>query len=81
MPNEKQKQFHTLVVEDNNIYIVKRQHILGEILNKLNTLIEYNHILEELVYDNQDILENLLSTMEKEKNHNPSLDHDSHVKF
>lgn len=78
---KKQKQFHTLVVEDNNIYIVKRQHILGEILNKLNTLIEYNHILEELVYDNQDILENLLSTMEKEKNHNPSLDHDSHVKF
>ena len=78
---KKQKQYHTLVVEDNNIYIVKRQHILGEILNKLNTLIEYNHILEELVYDNQDILENLLSTMEKEKNHNPSLDHDSHVKF
>lgn len=78
---KKQKQFHTLVVEDNNIYIVKRQHILGEILNKLNTLIEYNHILEELVYDNQDILENLLSTMEKEKNHNPSLDHDSHVQF
>ena len=78
---KKQKQFHTLVVEDNNIYIVKRQHILGEILNKLNTLIEYNHILEELVYDNQDILENLLSTMEKEKNHNPSLDHNSHVQF
>lgn len=78
---KKQKQFHTLVVEDNNIYIIKRQHILGEILNKLNTLIEYNHILEELVYDNQDILENLLSTMEKEKNHNPSLDHDSHVQF
>lgn len=78
---KKQKQFHTLVVEDNNIYIVKRQHILGEILNKLNTLIEYNHILEELVYYNQDILENLLNTMEKEKNHNPSLDHDSHVQF
>ena len=78
---KKQKQFHTLVVEDNNIYIVKRQHILGEILNKLNTLIEYNHILEELVYDNQDILENLLNTMKKEKNHNPSLDHDSHVQF
>lgn len=78
---KKQKQFHTLVVEDNNIYIVKRQHILREILNKLNTLIEYNHILEELVYDNQDILENLLNTMEKEKNHNPSLDHDSHVQF
>lgn len=36
---KKQKQFHTLVVEDNNIYIVKRQHILREILNKLNTLI------------------------------------------
>ena len=78
---KKQKQFHTLVVEDSNIYIVKRQHILGEILNKLNTLIKYNHIMEDLVYDNQDILENLLSTMEKEKNHNPSLDHDSHVKF
>lgn len=78
---KKQKQFHKLVVEDNSIYVTKRQHILEEILYKLNTLIKYNHIMEDLVYDNQDILENLLSTMEKEKNHNPSLDHNSHVQF
>ena len=78
---KKQKQFHTLVVEDNSIYVTKRQHILEEILYKLNTLIEYNYILEDLVHNNQDTLKKLLSTMEKEKNHNPSLDHDSHVKF
>lgn len=76
----KKGKYYTLFVEDNNVHIVNRQHILEQILYKINMIHEYVDELNDLVHEHGYQLNEILGKIQ-EKNHIPESDYDSPVQF
>lgn len=77
----KKGKYYTLFVEDDNVHIVNRQHILEHILYKMNMIYENVDELHDLVHEHGYQLNEILVEIQEKKNHNPESDHDSPVQF
>lgn len=74
------RKIYTLVADDNGIHITKREHLLEDILYRLNMIYEYVDELEDSAQEINHKLNELIEKDEK-KNHNPSKDYDSSIQF
>lgn len=74
------KKLYTLLVDDHDVNIVKRQYIMENMLHKLNMVYDYVDELDDLTHLINQKLDILVEKAEK-KNHNPSSDHDSPIQF
>lgn len=61
-----------LFVEDDNVHIINRQHILEQILYKINMIYEYVDELDDLVHEHGYQLNEILAEIQEKKNHNPA---------
>ena len=61
----KKGKYYTLFVEDNNVHIVNRQHILEQILYKINMIHEYVDELNDLVHEHGYQLNEILGKYKK----------------
>lgn len=74
------RKIYMLIVNERGIEVVERQHMLENILCRLNMIYEYADELDDLAHEINHKLDKLMEKTEK-KNQNPSSDNDSPVQF